>query len=140
MYLLDTNVVSEIRKRRRDPAVGAWFADVDPGELFLSSLVIGELAFGIALLERRGDVKQASQYARWLAELKETFGARILGVSTSIAERWGRLIAARPLPFVDGLLAATALEHDLTLVTRDAAVAGTGVRLLDPWAQRLDVK
>lgn len=133
-YLLDTNVVSEFRKRERDAAFSAWFEQVDQNELVLSALVIGEIAGGVARLELRRDARQASLVERWLAEVKDAFSDRILPVSTAIAERWGRLQAVRPLPFVDGLLAATALEHDLTLVTRDAAVADTGVRLLDPWA------
>ena len=133
-YLLDTNVVSEFRRPRHDAAFDAWFSQVDRNELFLSALVIGEIANGIARLELRRDARQASLLERWLTELKQTFAERVLPVSTAVAERWGRLNAARPLPPVDGLLAATALEHDLTLVTRDAAVAGTGVRLLDPWS------
>lgn len=132
-YLLDTNVVSEFRRARRAPAVDNWFGQVEPNDLYVSVLVVGEIAHGVARLERRGDVPQAASLERWLEELKRAFSERILPVSTTIAERWGRLNAVRPLPFVDGLLAATALEHDLTLVTRDAAVAGTGVRLLDPW-------
>ena len=132
-YLLDTNVVSEFRRPRRAPAVDNWFGQVEPNDLYVSVLVVGEIAHGVARLERRGDVPQAASLERWLEELKRAFSERILPVSTRIAERWGRLNAVRPLPFVDGLLAATALEHDLTLVTRDAAVAGTGVRLLDPW-------
>jgi hypothetical protein len=132
-YLLDTNVVSEFRRARRAPTVGNWFGRVDANDLYMSVLVLGEIAHGVARLERRGDVPQAAMLERWLEELKHTFSERILPVSTRIAERWGRLSAGRPLPFVDGLLAATALEHDFTLVTRDAAVAGTGVRLLDPW-------
>jgi toxin FitB len=133
-YLLDTNVLSEIRKERRDPAVAAWLDGVDPLDLFLSVLVVSEIAQGIARLERRGDSRQASVFERWLAELKLGFGRRILPISTAIAERFGRLDGTRPVPFVDGLLAATAIEHDLTLVTRDTSMAGTGVRLLDPWS------
>jgi hypothetical protein len=132
--LLDTNVVSELGKTRRDPAVDTWFKQADAGDLYLSALVIGEVAHGIARLDRRGDVDQAARLERWLRELKHAFSERTLPISSTIAERWGRLNAVRTLPFVDGLLAATALEHDFTLVTRDAAVAGTGVRLLDPWA------
>lgn len=133
-YLLDTNVVSEFRKKTREPAFDEWFDQVDAERLFLSALVLGEIANGIARLELRGDARQASLLSSWLAELKQTFAARILPVSSAIAERWGRLNAVRPLPFVDSLLAATALEHDFTLVTRDTSVAGTGVRVLDPWA------
>jgi toxin FitB len=132
-YLLDTNVVSEFRKKQRDAPFDAWFEHVDRDELFLSALVIGEIANGIARLELRRDARQASLVERWLNELKHRFAGRILPISAAVAERWGRLHAVKPLPFVDGLLAATALEHDLTLVTRDVAVAGTGVRLLNPW-------
>ncbi len=133
-YLLDTNVVSEFRRPQRDATFDAWFGQVDPSELFLSALVIGEIAYGIALLQLRRDARQASLLERWLAELKHAFAERVLPVSAAVGERWGRLNATRPLPAVDGLLAATALEHDLTLVTRDAVFTGTGVRLLDPWA------
>jgi hypothetical protein len=134
-YLLDTNVMSEIRKQSRDPGVAVWLESVDPIDLFLSVLVVGEIAQGIARLERRGDPRQASVFEHWLAELKQGFDRRILPISTAIAERFGRLNGTRPLPFVDGLLAATAIEHDITLVTRDTAgLADTGVRLLDPWA------
>ena len=132
-YLLDTNVVSEFRKKQRDAPFDAWFEQVDRSELFLSTLVIGEIANGIARLELRRDARQAWLVERWLTDLKHRFSDRVLPVSTAVAERWGRLHAVRPLPFVDGLLAATALEHDLTLVTRDKALSGTGVLLLNPW-------
>ncbi len=135
-YLLDTNVVSEIRKAQRNPSFSAWYTDIGSTELFLSAIVIGEIAQGIARLELRRDIPQASLFERWLSELKHAFEGRVLPVSTAIAERWGRLNGPRPLPVVDGLLAATALEHDLTFVTRDAeALAGTGVRVLNPWSR-----
>jgi predicted nucleic acid-binding protein len=137
-YLLDTNVLSEIRKGHRDSSFSAWYTDIGSTELYLSAIVIGEIAQGIARLELRRDIPQASLFERWLSELKHAFEGRVLPVSTAIAERWGRLNGARPLPVVDGLLAATALEHDLTLVTRDdTALSGTGVRLLNPWAEKL---
>jgi predicted nucleic acid-binding protein len=134
-YLLDTNVVSELRKARPDASVMAWFAGVDSSDLYVSVLVVGEIRRGVEGLRRRGDGSQAGVYDTWLAALKREFADRLLPISTSIAERWGALNAARTLSTIDGLLAATALEHDLTLVTRDVgAVEGTGARVLDPWA------
>ncbi len=133
-YLLDTNVVSEIRKPHRDASVAAWFDEVDSSELYLSVLVVGEIRQGIERLRRRRDEKQADVIDDWVRELKASFADRLLPVSLGVAERWGRLNATRPLPVVDGLLAATALEHDLTLVTRErGGFADCGARLLDPW-------
>jgi len=133
-YLLDTNVVSEIRKPQRNASVAAWFDEVDSSELYLSVLVVGEIRQGIERLRRRRDEKQADVIDDWVRELKASFADRLLPVSLRVAERWGRLNAARPLPVVDGLLAATALEHDLTLVTRERrGFADSGARLLDPW-------
>ena len=133
-YLLDTNVVSEIRKPHRADAVAAWFADVESSQLFLSVLVVGEIRQGIERLRRRRDRKQAAVFEEWLEALRSEFADRLLPVSTAVAERWGRLNAEQPLPVVDGLLAATALEHDLTFVTRESgSFASHGVRILNPW-------
>jgi predicted nucleic acid-binding protein len=133
-YLLDTNVISEGRKRRPHPNVARWVAEVASAELFLSVLVLGEIAHGIERLRRRNDAAQADAIAAWLGVLKTTFAERTLPITAAVAERWGRLSAERPLPVVDGLLAATALEHGLTLVTRDTrTLAETGAALLDPW-------
>jgi toxin FitB len=118
-----------------DARVREWSDAVDGSELFTSVLVLGEIRRGIERLRRRGDTQQSDAFERWLDQLKVDFTERILGVTTTIAERWGRLNALRPLPSVDGLIAATAIEHDLTLVTRDTStLAGTGVRLENPWA------
>jgi predicted nucleic acid-binding protein len=133
-YLLDTNVVSELRKPKANRGVSSWFEDVDSAELYLSVLVVGEIRQGIERLRLRGDDDQANIFQAWLTVLKEGFADRLLTVSTPVAERWGRLNAAQPLPVVDGLLAATAIEHDLTLVTRDSrTLASAGARLLNPW-------
>jgi hypothetical protein len=133
-YLLDTNVVSEIRKPRPDPGVAAWFDDAESGELYLSVLVAGEIRQEIERLRRRRDRKQADLFEAWLTRLKDEFADRLLPISARVAECWGRLNAAQPLPAMDGLLAATAIEHDLTLVTRESrALAASGARLLDPW-------
>jgi toxin FitB len=134
-YLLDTNVVSEIRKARPDERVATWFESVHSGHLYLSVLVVGEIRQGIDRLNRR-DPTQAAVFATWLAALKRTYADRVLDIDREIAETWGALNAARPLPVVDGLLAATALVHDLTLVTRDEHdLVDAGVRVLDPFAQ-----
>jgi len=133
-YLLDTNVVSEIRKPDRDVGVAAWLEEADSADLYLSVLVVGEIRQGIARLRLRRDRSQADVFEAWLTTLKEEFSDRLLPVSTVVAERWGELNAARPLPVIDGLLAATAIEHDLTLVTRDNRTLGaSGARLLNPW-------
>lgn len=132
-YLLDTSVISEIRKPRADARVMAWFDGIEGGELFLSVLVVGEIRQGIERLRGR-DKERAGQLDAWLDELKEVFRNRVLAVSHEVAEEWGRLNAIRSLPVIDGLLAATASVHGLTLVTRNVSdLRGTGVALLDPF-------
>lgn len=133
-FLLDTNVVSELRKRERcDAGVAAWMATADPDSLFLSILVIGEIRRGIERVRRR-DLVTAEVLERWLNRLVETHADRILPVDRQVAEAWGRLDAAASLPTVDGLLAATALVRDFTLVTRNVRdFARTGVDCLDPF-------
>jgi hypothetical protein len=132
-WLVDTNIISELRKGERAPAgVRAWFDGAAEDELFTSVLVLGELRRGLESIRRR-DLPSALALEQWLLRLTDTFGDRILPVDTAIADRWGRLNVPDPIPTVDGLLAATALVHDLTLVTRNTRdVERTGVRLLDP--------
>lgn len=134
-FLLDTNVISELRKgERADANVTAWFANLSSQEIFLSVLTIGEIRRGIESVRRR-DADSAVALDRWLALLGESHGDRILPVDRPIAEEWGRMNVPDPLPVVDGLLAATARVLGLTLVTRNVAdVEGTGVELLDPFA------
>jgi toxin FitB len=111
-----------------------WRDGVDGDELFSSVLVVGEIRQGIERLRGRGDVRQAAVFERWLGTLTSEFDDRILPVTTPVAGAWGRLNAADPLPLVDGLLAATALVHGLTLVTRETArLERTGISLLNPW-------
>lgn len=133
-YLLDTNVASETRKgRRTDANVSQWLESVVDADLFLSVLVIGEIRKGIELA-RPNDPVKARALEGWLAGLEARFGERVLPITPVVADQWGRLGAIRPLSTVDGLLAATAMVHDLTLVTRNVAdVAHTGVRLLNPF-------
>ena len=132
-YLLDTNVVSELRRRAPDPAVVAWFATVDGADLFLSVLVVGEIEQGIERLRQR-DAVRARALTTWLDGLRSSFAHRIAPVSLDVALTWGRLNATRPLPVVDGLLAATALTRGWTLVRRNERdLADTGVSLLNPF-------
>ena len=113
----------------------AWFEHVDDTSLFVSVLSIGEIRNGIERLRRRRDHRQADLIDAWLEHLKSDFAARLLPVSLRVAEHWGALNAAQVRPTVDSMLAATAIAHDLTFVTRDrSTLSETGVRLLDPWA------
>lgn len=132
--LLDTNILSELRKgNRMEPAVRAWFDDADERSLFTSVLVLGEVRRGIESIRRR-DTIAAEALDQWHHRLVETFGDRVLAVDDRIADRWGALNVPDPLPTVDGLLAATALVYDFTLVTRNVRdVTRTGARLLNPF-------
>lgn len=136
-FLIDTNIISEVRKQHRcDANVARWFASIDASELYLSALVLGEIRRGIEKCRSRDAVK-ASALASWLNEVRVAFEGRILPVDAAVAEEWGRISAARSLPVVDGLLAATAKVAGLTLVTRNLAdVAGLGVSVLDPFVAR----
>jgi len=133
-YLLDTNVLSELRKgRRANLGVVEWFAGVDGNELYLSVLVIGEIRRGIELIRRR-DEASAMSLDGWLRQVVTQHDDRILPIDRTIAETWARLNVPDPVPVVDGLLAATAHVHGLTLVTRNSAdIARTGVRHLNPF-------
>ena len=132
-YLIDTNVLSEMRKgARANPNVQAWVARCMASEVFLSALVVGEIRRGIEIV-RRKDGDQAEAIDRWLATVTSTFGDRILPVTRQIAEEWGRLSVPDPIPVIDGLLAATARVHTLTLVTRNVKdVVRTGVSIVNP--------
>jgi predicted nucleic acid-binding protein len=135
-YLLDTNVVSEIRKSKPDQNVIRWFDAAPSHSLHLSVLVLGELRQGIERLRRR-DPQQAEALDRWLSGMIRGYADRIAPVTEDVAERWGRLNVAKPLPVVDSLMAATALVHDWTLVTRNVKdVQSTGVKLLNPFDEQ----
>lgn len=133
-YLIDTNVISEIRKADRcDAAVAAWWRGVGEHELWLSALVLGEIRKGVELA-RRSDPARAVALEAWLEAVVSGFGDRILGIDITVAEEWGRMNAIRPVSVIDGLLAATAKVNGLVLVTRNEAdVAGLGVALLNPF-------
>ncbi|MEV0200472.1 type II toxin-antitoxin system VapC family toxin [Nonomuraea sp. NPDC050691] len=133
-YLLDTNVVSEMTKRTRNANLQAWLDTVNGPALYLSVLVLGEIRKGVELLRRR-DATQAGAYESWLDRLQHEFRTRILPVTLDVAEEWGRMNAKRPLPVVDGLIAATASAHGWILVTRNVKdFAGLDVKMVDPFA------
>jgi predicted nucleic acid-binding protein len=133
-YLLDTNVISELRKgKRAERSVAEWFDGLADREIFLSVLTIGEIRRGVESVRRR-DPDSAAALDSWLSRLTEAHRDRILQVGRAIAEEWGRMDVPDPLPVVDGLLAATARIVGLTLVTRNVAdVESTGVELLNPF-------
>ena len=133
-YLVDTNVVSELRKRdRANAGVLRWFDSCYADDLFLSVLVLGELRHGVELL-RRKDKAAGRALDRWLRRLERDYSDRILLITSPICERWGRIGLDRPVPPVDGLLAATALEHSLTFVTRNIThVTSSGVDAMNPF-------
>jgi len=134
-YLIDTNVLSEIRKgRRANAGVREWFAEANDDDLFVSVLTIGEIRRGIEGIRHRDPVS-ATYLDKWFATVQARSTGRVLLVTPDIADRWGRLNVPDPLPVIDSLLAATALEYGLTLVTRNIKdVKRTGVSLLNPFS------
>ena len=137
MYLLDTNVISELRKvgdGKADAAVVAWFSKVDAGEMFISALTLMELEIGILRVERR-DSDQGARLRIWFeTQVCPEFEDRTLSVDAAIARRCARLHVTDPKSDRDALIAATALEHGLKIVTRNLAYfAATGVPLINPW-------
>ena len=139
MFLLDTNVVSELRKIRlgkADTHVADWADRVDATDLYLSVITIQELEIGVLLAERR-DPAQGAVFRAWLnVHVMPAFTGRILAVDTAVALRSARLHVPDLLPVRDGLIAATALVHGMTVVTRNVAdFQSTGVPILNPWAR-----
>ena len=134
-FLLDTNVISEIRKRdRTHPNVARWVARTPVKDIGTSVVVLAEIRRGIEL-KRRSDSRQAEFLDRWFAQMRTRLGDRVLPIDEPIAEAWAILSVPDPLPLIDGLLAATAKVHGLTLVTRNVGdIARTGVPALDPFA------
>ena len=132
-YLLDTNVISETRKTRPDRGVMAFLSAAEAGGLFLSVLTLGELRKGVAA-KRRTDPTAADQLGAWVDGIETTFADRLLPIDAATSRRWGELSAGRNIPVIDTLIAATAITHGLTLVTRNTRdVESTGVPLVDPW-------
>ena len=132
--LLDTNIVSELRKgQRANPEVRAWFQTINDFEIHLSVLTVGELRRGIDRI-RSKDTVQATALERWLHRLTREHAERILPIDRRVSEQWGKLSASRSGSPVDVLMAATAIAHELVLVTRNARdVAWTGVSCINPF-------
>jgi toxin FitB len=133
-YLLDTNVVSELRKRQRcNRGVRRWYESIDDDDLMLSVLVIGEIRHGIERLRSR-DPSGARALDHWLHTLESQYEDRILPINLEICRVWGRLSPQQPLAPIDGLMAATALHHELVLVTRNVDdVQRSGVEVINPF-------
>ncbi|WP_428249160.1 type II toxin-antitoxin system VapC family toxin [Ferrovibrio sp.] len=132
-YLLDTNVISETRRQRADAGVMAFLAAAESDMLYMSALTLGELRKGVAM-KRGQDAINAALLGLWVDGIKSQFADRLLPVDAAVARLWGELSAQRRLPVIDTLIAATALHHGLTLVTRNSRdMAATGAPLLDPW-------
>ena len=138
MFLIDTMVLSELRLRQRDPGVVAWISRLRPEDCFLSVVSIGEIERGIAR-KRTSDSGFAQQLAGWLDQLLRLYGDRLLPVDVGVARRWGQLSAAIGHEGADLLIAATALERGLTVVTRNLRhFEPTGVAIINPWHEELE--
>ncbi|MBW7900187.1 MAG: type II toxin-antitoxin system VapC family toxin [Rhodocyclaceae bacterium] len=135
MYLLDTNVLSELRKgTRTNPGVAAFFSSLEPTDIYLAVQTIGEIRRGIENIRRRGDHAQADRLARWLDAVVAEHARHILDFDLECAQVWGHLLSSGPQHPIDKQIAAIGLIHDLTVVTRNTAdFTGTGVRLVNPF-------
>lgn len=137
-YLIDTNVISELVRPKPDVAVLEWFASTPDDALFLSVLTLGEIRKGVERLSSAEDIQRREKLRLWLEhDLRDWFGPRILPIGPDVADHWGRLLAraGRPVPAIDSLLAATALHHDLRLVTRNIKDFDyQGLEVINPWA------
>jgi hypothetical protein len=135
-YLIDTNILSELRRKTPNAGVVSWFSKRPASSLYLSVLTLGELRKGV---EAVADTERRMALLDWLeADLPNFFMGRILTVDAYVADRWGRMVAqaGRPLPAVDSLLAATAAHHDLSLVTRNVKdFTNLGVEVINPWSE-----
>ena len=137
MYLLDTNLIYELRRpKKTDPSVRRWVESQTMGSLFISAITVFELEYGLALMARK-DARQADTLRQWLdLQVLPSFGNRIIPVDTTVAQRCASLHVPDPRNERDALIAATALVHRLTLVTRNTKdFEGTGVGLINPWTQ-----
>jgi predicted nucleic acid-binding protein len=136
-YLIDTNIISEVRKGERcDRSVAAWYELIDDADIYLSVLVLGEIRKGVERA-RPSDPAQARALEKWLTTVAESFAERILPVDRAVADEWGRMGAKRPVSTVDALLAATAKVHGMTLATRNVSdVADLGANFVNPFEHR----
>ena len=135
-FLIDTCVISELRKEKPRPSVLAWFDSVDEEELFISALTVGEIEYGISILD---DGRKKTSIMEWFENVKFEFRAQILDISPEIASRWGSIRASlkekgRSISVVDGLIAATSIDKDFLMVTRNVDdFRNSGVKLFNPW-------
>jgi len=133
-YLLDTNIVSEVRKRNPASSVTSWIAGTHASELHVSVLTLGEIEQGIVRLRSRGDLRQAMSVEGWLRRVEAAFAGRALPVTRSVCAHWGRRPGDYPMPVIDSLIAATARAYGLTVVTRNAKdFQRAGVPVLNPF-------
>ena len=133
MYLVDTNVLSDARRGRQEAR--AWLRSVDPDQVFVSVITLGEISKGIAL-KGQSDPVAAASLGLWLEQLTTLHAARILPIDQDVAIEWSRITALRPRPPADALIAATARVRRKILVTRNVAdFTGLGLTILDPWGQ-----
>jgi predicted nucleic acid-binding protein len=135
--LVDTNVISELRRgRNAHSSVATWFAAIAPESIFTSVIVLGEIRRGIELVSRR-DRPQAEALTRWYETVRERLGDRVLVIDEIVMTMWARISAPDVLPAYDGLIAATALLHGMTVATRNTRdYRRTGVQVVNPWEQR----
>jgi toxin FitB len=136
-YLIDTNIISEVRKGTRgDAHFIAWWDSIDDADIYLSVLVLGEIRKGVDRT-RPNDPAQANALEKWLTTVTQSYADRILPVDQAVADEWGRMSARRPVSTVDALLAATAKTHRMTFVTRNVAdIADLGATYVNPFAPR----
>ena len=136
-YLLDTNIISEVRKGAKcDSNVAAWYDSIDDADIFLSVLVLGEIRKGVERA-RPSDPAQARALEKWLTTVAESFAERILSIDQAVADEWGRMGAKRSVSTVDALLAATAKVHGMTLATRNVSdMADLGADFINPFERR----
>lgn len=136
-YLIDTNVISEVRKGARcDPHVSAWWSTLNDADIYLSVLVLGEIRKGVERT-RPSDPAQATALEKWLDSIVESFSDRILPIDQAVADEWGRMSAGRPVSTIDSLLAATAKVHQMTLATRNVSdIADLGASYVNPFEGR----
>lgn len=135
MYLIDTNVISEARKgSNANPGVRKFFREIDPSDLYIPVQIIGEIRRGLESIKRRGDLPQARRLEKWLDLIVDSYADRILSFDQASAQVWGRLMSPHPEHPVDKQIAAIALIHDLTVITRNVDdFRGTGARTRNPF-------